>query len=187
MDTDEELVARYREQGDEKAFTALICRYRDPVFRLALSILGQNYTGEAEEVAQEVFLRVYHSLHAFRGEAQFGSWVYRITFNQAVNVKARVRYRVPHISYQALAEVASPGGNPLDTIQNVGRDAVLAECIATLPEIYQSALRLHYWMGSSISEVATLLSVTENTVKSYLYRARRLLHVMLEQKGYTDD
>ncbi len=186
VDTDEELVARYREQGDERAFAELVRRHREPVFRLAVSILGQNFVGEAEEVAQEVFLRVHHSLFSFRGEARFSAWIYRVTFNQALNLKARVRYRVPHISYQTLAETASPDGNPVDTIQNIGRDEALADCIARLPEVYQSALRLYYWMGSSIGEVATLLGVPENTVKSYLHRARRLLHTMLEQKGYTD-
>lgn len=133
-----------------------------------------------------MFLRVHHALGSFRREAKFSSWVYRVTFNQALNVKARTRYRAPHVSYSALAEQESPDGNPHTTIQDVSRDAAIAECIAQLPEVYQSALRLYYWMGNSVSEIATLLGVPENTVKSYLHRARRLLQTMLEQKGYAD-
>ena len=108
MDADDLLVARLRQGGDEEAFAELVRRYRDPVFRLAVSILGQGFAGDAEEVAQEVFLRVHRSLASFRGDSQLGSWIYRITFNQALNLKARVRYRAPHVSDESLAATASP-------------------------------------------------------------------------------
>lgn len=57
------------------------------------------------------------------------------------------------------------------------------DCVGELPEVYQSALRLHYWMGASMGEIAALLDVPENTVKSYLHRARRLLQAMLLERG----
>ena len=63
------------------------------------------------------------------------------------------------------------------------RDKALAECIGGLPEVYQSALRLYYWLGAGVGEVAALLDVPENTAKSYLHRARQLLHGMLKEKG----
>jgi RNA polymerase sigma-70 factor, ECF subfamily len=192
MDTessDEELIVRYTTQKQESAFTELVTRYREPVFRLAASVLGPGFVGEAEEVTQEVFLRVHTSLKSFRREAKFSSWLYRITFNQALNLKARVRYRAPHLSFSSpeLPELVAPNGNPHDTVQDLGRNQALAECIAQLPEVYQSALRLHYWLGHTVAEIAALLGVPENTVKSYLHRARRLLQTLLEQKGYSDD
>lgn len=88
MDDDSQLVAR-AQSGDQKAFAELVRRYRDRVFRLSVSILGKGFVPEAEDVAQEVFLKIHHSLQSFRGEAQFGSWIYRVTFNHAVNVKER--------------------------------------------------------------------------------------------------
>lgn len=184
--TDEDLVVRYRDHRDERAFQELVRRYREPLFRLALSLLGPGYAGEAEEVAQEVFLRVHHALPSFRREATFRTWVYRITFNQALNVKARVRYRAPHVSYQTLTELSSSEGDPLETLQDLGRERALAECMAQLPEVYQSALRLYYWMDYSTTEIATFLGVPPNTVKSYLHRARHTLRALLEQKGYPD-
>ena len=185
MDADSVLVARCRD-GDERAFTELVRRYREPVFRLAVSILGPGFAGDAEEVAQEVFLRVHHALASFRGEAEFGSWIYRIAFNQAVNLKARVRYRAPHLSEDALVEAASGEPDAHQRLQDARRERALAECIAQLPEVYQSSLRLHYWMGTGLHEIATLVGVSENTVKSYLHRARRLLHVMLRERGFSD-
>jgi RNA polymerase sigma-70 factor (ECF subfamily) len=186
MDTDEALVNRCRSGGDQDAFAELVRRYRGPVFRLAISILGPGFKGEAEEVVQEVFLRVHHALAGFRGEAQFSSWIYRISFNQAVNLKARVRYRVPHVTEDALAEAVSPELGPQGLLEAARRDWTLAECIHELPEVYQASLRLHYWMGESMAEIASLLGVPENTVKSYLHRARRLLHEMLKEKGFED-
>ena len=129
---------------------------------------------------------MHHALASFRGDAQFGSWIYRITFNQAVNRKARVRYRAPHVSDEALAATASPEGNPLEQLETARRARALGECVAELPEVYQSALRLHYWMGTSVAEIAVLIGVPENTVKSYLHRARRLLHAMLKARGFGD-
>jgi RNA polymerase sigma-70 factor (ECF subfamily) len=186
VDSDETLVTRCRDQGDDEAFAELVRRYRDKVFRLSLSILGQGFAGDAEEVAQEVFVRAYLGLKAFRGESEFGSWLYRIAFNQAVNLKARVRYRAPHLTEDALASAVFTGDSPHARLEASQRRHAIAECISELPEVYQAAIRLHYWMGSSIAEVATLLGVPENTVKSYLHRARRLLHAMLQERGFSD-
>ena len=177
-------MARCTTANDEAAFAELVHRYRTPVFRLAVSILGQAFVGEGEDVAQDVMLRVHHSLRSFRGEATFASWIYRIAFNHALNVKARVRYRAPHVSDAALVGAESPERGPHDRLHAERRERAVLACVSELPEVYQSALRLHYWMGASVSEIAVLLDAPENTVKSYLHRARRLLHALLAERGY---
>lgn len=181
---DEWLVERCRESADDAAFAELVRRYRGPVFRLAVSILGQEFAPDAEDVAQDVMLRVHHALASFRGEAKFSSWVYRITFNQALNVKARVRYRAPHVSEQALAALPAQDRDPYDRLQHERRQQAVLALVEDLPEVYQSALRLHYWLGESMSDIGILLDVPENTVKSYLHRARRLLHARLAERGF---
>lgn len=186
MESDSELVAR-AQGGDPQAFAELVRRHSGPVFRLAVSILGQEFIPEAEDVAQEVFLKVHHAIASFRGEAGFSSWIYRITFNQAVNLKARVRFRSPHADETALHRLEAPEHGPDRELETAQRDQALAACIRKLPEIYQSALRLYYWAGQGVAEVAQLLDVPENTAKSYLHRARQLLHGMLKEKGYSCD
>jgi RNA polymerase sigma-70 factor (ECF subfamily) len=183
--TDAALVEAYRDRRDEDAFAELVRRYRDPVFRLAASILGPSFVPEAEEVVQDVFVRVHHAIASFRGEAQFGSWIYRIAFNQAINRKSRLRYRVPHVSEETLRGHPS-GGDALASLQAAQRDRAVADCIAELPEIYQAALRLHYWLETPVAESAELLGIPENTLKSYLHRARKLLHAMLKERGFGD-
>jgi len=181
---DEWLVERCRDGGDESAFAELVRRYRGPTFRLAVSILGQGFAADAEDVAQDVMVRVHHALGSFRGDAKFGSWIYRITFNHALNVKARVRYRAPHVSDAALAATPSADRGPHEQVEAARRQKALLECVNELPEVYQSALRLHYWMGASVGEIAVMLDSPENTVKSYLHRARRLLQAMLAERGF---
>lgn len=181
---DEWLVERCRESADDAAFAELVRRYREPVFRLAVSILGQEFAPEAEDVAQDVMLRVHHALGSFRGESRFGSWIYRIAFNQALNVKARARYRAPHLSEEALATAPSRDLGPHDQLQDERRRQAVLACVGELPEVYQSALRLHYWLGASVGEIAEMLDAPENTVKSYLHRARRLLQALLAERGF---
>jgi len=181
---DEWLVERCRESADDAAFAELVRRYREPVFRLTVSILGQEFAPEAEDVAQDVMLRVHHALGSFRGESRFGSWIYRIAFNQALNVKARARYRAPHLSEEALATAPSRDLGPHDQLQDERRRQAVLACVGELPEVYQSALRLHYWLGASVGEIAEMLDAPENTVKSYLHRARRLLQALLAERGF---
>jgi RNA polymerase sigma-70 factor (ECF subfamily) len=186
VESDSQLVTRVQ-QGDQQAFADLVRRHSALVFRLAVSILGRGFIPEAQDVAQEVFLKVHHAIASFRGDAEFTSWLYRITFNQAVNLKARVRFRSPHAPETVLHKAVSPGPGPHLQIETTQRDLALAECIRTLPEVYQSALRLYYWLDAGVAEVALLLGVPENTAKSYLHRARQLLHALLKERGYSCD
>lgn len=182
MDSDSQLVGRAK-IGDDNAFAELIRRYSNVVFRIAVSILGKEFVPEAQDVAQEVFLKVHHALPSFRGEAQFSSWIYRITFNHAVNVKERARFRNPHLQETVLEHVAVSQQGPDRQIEVAQRDQALEECILSLPEIYQSALRQYYWLGVAVGDIAETLEVPENTVKSYLHRGRKLLHTMLKERG----
>jgi RNA polymerase sigma-70 factor (ECF subfamily) len=185
-ESDSQLVERAR-SGDQEAFAELVRRHSALVFRLAVSILGREFVPEAEDVTQEVFLKVYHAIESFRGEAEFRSWIYRITFNHAVNLKERVRFRSPHADEAVLHDLAASEPGPHGHAETAQRDRALTECMQMLPEVYQSALRLYYWLGAGVGEVAELLGVPENTVKSYLHRARQLLKGMLKQKGYSCD
>ena len=182
-DSDSRLVVR-AQAGDEEAFEELVRGHIDRVFRLALSILGRGSEAEAEDVAQEVFVKVHNSLKSFRGDAKVSSWIYRITFNQALNAKARARRLRPHFDESALDQSESAEPGPHQRLEAAERDRALAACIQGLPEVYQSALHLYYWLGASVGEVAALLDVPENTAKSYLHRARQLLDAMLRERGY---
>jgi RNA polymerase sigma-70 factor (ECF subfamily) len=186
VESDPQLVRR-AQNGDQLAFAELVRRHSAQVFRLAVSILGREFIPEAEDVTQEVFIKVHQAIQSFRGDAEFSSWIYRITFNKAVNLKARVRFRSPHAEEAVLYHAVTPELGPDRQVETAERDHALAEYIRMLPEVYQSALRLHYWLDAGVGEAAALLGVPENTVKSYLHRARQLLRGMLKEKGYSCD
>ena len=151
--SDEELAVRFCQHNDASAFGKLVARYREPVFRIALSVMGPGCSGEAEEIAQEVFLRVHASLKSFRREAKFSSWLYRIAFNQALNLQARRRYQATHVPYESLAELPSSEGSPVEIALTEQQNQAIAEAMSRLPEVYQSALRLHYWLGHTTAEI----------------------------------
>ena len=179
-ESDEELVRRFRENRDNRLFDELMRRHQDRVFRLAVSILGPRLVSEAEDVVQEAFVRVHYSINRFRGDANFGSWVYRIAYNVALDMKAKLRYRSQHSANNLVQDVAiSTASGNRDSEQR----EILEMCIGKLPEDYQSVIRLHYWLGRSVAECAELLGVPVNTVKSYMHRARKLLAQALKMKG----
>lgn len=88
------------------------------------------------------------------------------------------------MSDQALATTPSRDRGPDDQVHDERRRRAVLACVGELPEVYPSALRLHYWLGASMSEIAVMLDAPENTVKSYLHRARRLLQAQLTQRGF---
>jgi RNA polymerase sigma-70 factor (ECF subfamily) len=87
------------------------------------------------------------------------------------------------VSDDALAATAGTDRGPEAQLQDERRRRAVLECVSELPEVYQSALRLYYWMGVSVGDIAVMLDAPENTIKSYLHRARQLLHAQLTQRG----
>lgn len=182
---DAALVEEFQRSGDEASFAALVERHREPVFRLIVSILGAGRHGAAEELTQEVFVKVYRRLGQFRGEARFGSWLYRIAYNQAVDHRSRLRFRLPHLGEEVLemTPTDAPRDDPFTSASARQSAAAVKECLDRLPDLYRSVLHQHYWLGMTVAEIAELLSAPQGTVKSYLYRARARLHRLLAEKG----
>ena len=96
------LVREFQRTHDPAHFNALVERHRGPVFRLVLSILGPGREGEAEELAQDVFVKVYKKLDGFRGDAKFSSWLFRIAYNTALDHRARLSFKATHQSEEVL-------------------------------------------------------------------------------------
>lgn len=179
------LVQEFQRTGDEAHFKALVERHRKPVFRLVLSILGAGHHGAAEELTQDVFIKVFRKLHQFRGEAKFSSWLYRIAYNVAIDHRSRVRFRTPHYGEEVLQMTPTdkPQDNPFTTASEGHTATIVKECLAQLPHLYRSVLHLHYWMGMTVPEISHTLSAPEGTIKSYMHRARAKLHKLLATRG----
>jgi RNA polymerase sigma-70 factor, ECF subfamily len=163
------------------ALELLLPRYRDRVFRLAWSMLRDEAT--AEDMAQDVFVRVWRALPSFHGEASLSTWIYAITRNRCLTELKRRASR-PTISMHdpnveetldtipAMQVAASEAG----TTQDV--EALLAE----LPERYRRVLTLFYLEQRKYEEVAEMLGLPMGTVKTFLFRAKRELLKLATQK-----
>ena len=181
---DAEIVRRYVETRDPDLFTLLVERYSARVHRLIAGVLGPARAHEAEEVAQEVFVTVYRKLPGFRLESRFGTWLYRIAYNRAIDRRRMPRLRLDHVSEDALVDLPGPAAaEPLAGFEEQEKRETIQACMDQLPELYRSVLHLHYWLDSSTAEMAAMLGVAEGTVKSYLHRARRALHARMVKRG----
>ncbi len=181
-ESDDVLVERFREHRDEAAFKELLERYCSTVHQLAASILGTAHSSEADDVVQEVFVRIHRALPAFRAESRFSTWLYRIAYNQALSYKSRLSVRNARLGSEGLTNLVSRDGDPTATLNNVQLRTVLDAAIDRLPIEYQMAVRLYYWFQLPLNKIALLSATSENTIKSYLHRARKLLANHLEHQ-----
>jgi RNA polymerase sigma-70 factor, ECF subfamily len=169
------------EERVAESFEDLVRRYQERVFRLAISILGVGREQDAEEVAQDAFLSAYRALAGFRGDSSFSTWIYRITYNTALNRRKSLQSR----RHQVAPEYPSPP-TPLHQAIEGNRREVLHQAMEELPDLYRTALHLHYWLGCPVEEIAEYLSAPPGTVKSYLHRGRARLSAILSKKGITE-
>ncbi len=190
--TDDELIARARAQ-DFAAFEELLGRYEDKVFRLAYRIL-RNET-DAKEILQETFVSIWRKLDTFKGDSQFGSWVYRIATNAAL-MRLRSHRRHPEVSTEELPigyldnyGAPVPAGEnwskrPDDELQSSELRAHIQAAVDKLPDIYRTVFVIRDVEGLSTEETAEALGISVPTVKTRLHRARIALRDAIG--GYFD-
>jgi RNA polymerase sigma-70 factor (ECF subfamily) len=141
---------------------------------LVASVLGPYSGADAEEVSQEVFLRLYRKIRQFTGQAGFGTWLYRIAYNLAIDWRRRARFRLPHVSVEEIRGLAS-SSDPLEDVLTKETKDLVALAMEDLPDLYRTTLYMHYWLERPVEEIAELMGIPEGTVKSQLFRARKLL------------
>lgn len=157
----------------ERAFELLLQRFQGKVFRLSLSYLGSR--SDAEDLAQEAFIRVWRALPGYDGRASFSTWIYVITRNACFS-ELRRRQTRPTSPLDEAAEPL-PEGPPAGAASDVRLDCVAL--LRTLPESQRQAVSLFYLEGRSYEQVAEMLDMPLNTVRSHLHRARRRLALSL--------
>ena len=185
--TDDELVEQ-AVAGDYDAFEAIVDRYHDKAYRLAFSLVKDD--DEAQDVVQEAFLNVYRKLDTFKGESQFGSWIYRVVVNAALMRLRKVKRRSeigmedagPSISEDEGAFSNRPSWrvHADEAAENLELREQILSAVDELDPKYQAVFILREVEDLSLAEIADVLDLTEGAVKTRLHRARLHLQAALE-------
>jgi RNA polymerase sigma-70 factor (ECF subfamily) len=182
---DRALVERFR-QGDRAAFNELVARHSEQVYKLAHNLTGNS--GDAEDAAQEAFLRIYRSLGRFRGASAFTTWLYRVVVNVCIDeMKRRRRRPIPASSLKdddtydiAACAPAHQTPNPVHELERSHRDEIVRKAVNSLPPHLRFVVILCDMQGLSYEEAASALGAGVGTIKSRLHRARMALRDALE-------
>jgi RNA polymerase sigma-70 factor (ECF subfamily) len=167
--------------GDQDAFAQLVQRYQRHVFNLVYRML-QQYE-EANEITQETFLAAWQGLPAFRGDARFSTWLYRIAYNCCLKqLEQRKRDRALQVALQAeqAVEGANKDKRPDVELDAHDRQALIREHLSHLPAKYRIVLILRHLQDKTYEEMAEILTIPIGTIKTHLFRARNLLKERLQ-------
>jgi len=185
---DEQLVWRVR-SGDMQAFGVLVGRYQDRIFNLVLRMCSRR--AEAEELAQDVFLRALERIDQFKGRSRFYTWLFRIAANLAISHRRRSR-RIRFYSMDSIDDDPAPGqaltaetaerreANPADAAIAAETQAIVAAALEEMDEPFRIVLVLRDMQDMDYAEMAEVLGIPVGTVKSRLFRARCLMRERLE-------
>ncbi len=167
-------------QGDHEAFAYLVDAYKLPVYNLAYRMLGNR--AEAEDAAQEIFVRIYTKLALFDRKRKFSTWVLSIASNYCIDLLRRRRMALVDLDEVAFGLPSAAPGPEHSVLYREQREAV-ARAISRLPITYRLVTVLRYYHDLSYEEIAHVTGLTEATIKTRLFRARRQLEELLAQEG----
>ncbi|MBC7262887.1 MAG: sigma-70 family RNA polymerase sigma factor [Chloroflexi bacterium] len=174
--------------GDQAVFAQLIEAYKNPVYNLCYRMLGTPM--EAEDAAQETFLRVYSRLHSYDPKRKLSSWVLSIASHYCID---RLRRRRMHtLSWDEIARwgpTTCESTHPEEGMRAQEERDQIARLLSILPANYRLVLVLRYWEDLSYTEIAEITGSTESAVKSRLHRAREMLaqRIIAEVPDYHED
>ncbi|HEV2498057.1 MAG TPA: sigma-70 family RNA polymerase sigma factor [Terriglobia bacterium] len=183
IDSDLELMLRVR-SGDAESFEILLSRYRLPLVSFFVRMVRDRAL--AEDLAQEVFLRVYQARQRYQPEARFTTWLYRIATNLALNaIRDRKLGDAPAVDDDEdgaprVARVVDTRATVEEQLMQADRERLIRQAVECLPEKQRAAVILHKYQEVDYRQISSVLGLSESAVKSLLFRAYGNLRVRLE-------
>ncbi len=167
--------------GNSQEFSKLVDSHKNLVFTVALRMLKN--TEEAEEVAQDTFVKVFKSIKSFKGDSKFSTWIYRIAYNSCLDRLKKIKKAQQIKSFDEMSGVEiSDLSTVLDAIEREEKSKVLKQCIGLLSPSDSALLTLFYFEEKNLNELSKILNLTENNVKVKLFRARARLAKILKER-----
>lgn len=160
--------------GKRQAFSAIVEKHQDKVFSLALKICGN--IEDAEEVAQDSFMKAFRSLSTFKGKSSFSTWLYRITYNTAVSCVRKKNYNVLSLEeFPADASDFLQNNESEDKAEKEYKRSLLAFAIQKLSIEDRAIISMYYFQELSLNEIIEIINITKSNLKVRLHRARKKL------------
>lgn len=172
-DTDDELLASVAATGNASAFETLVGRYSHRVFALIVRVTGS--APDAEELTQDVMMRVYNRAIAFDGRSTVGTWIFRIAYNIAIDYTRRTAARPDHTLADTPLSDLDSRLHPIDESDADPRIAILETAMQQLEAADRALLTLYYYDSRSVAEIAEITHMTASNVKVRLMRLRNRL------------
>ncbi|MDR3303402.1 MAG: sigma-70 family RNA polymerase sigma factor [Treponema sp.] len=175
-DLDDQMIVAEVVSGQKELFRLLVNRHQKKVYGMGLSFFRN--ADDASDFTQEVFLKVYRNLARFEGRSRFSTWLYAIAYNTGVNnVTRRTEYQ--SLADQGSDSLAAATDTPeQDAVREAVRTAVL-KAVANLPERYRVCVDLFFFYERSYQEIEAITGYPVNTIKSHVFRAKKLLRAQL--------
>lgn len=167
-------------EGRTEAFSVLVDRYKDLAYTIALRV-ARN-TEDAEEIAQDGFLKAYNQLHTFKGSAKFSTWLYAIVYRTAISKMRKKKLDVVDVDDYVFEQQGSVTEAPqLEELTAEERKRYISQALKRLPELDALLISLYYIHERSIDEIQEITRLTESNVKVKLHRGRKQLYNELSQ------
>lgn len=174
-------LVRRSQSGDREAFSELVRRHQNLVYNVSYRFMRD--AAQAEDMAQEAFLKAYRLLHGFRGDCSFTTWMYRVTSSVCLTELSRRKRR-------GEVEMPRETGDNLATTEMAPEETDLKEqirrCVTYLSDRYATIITLYYLNGSSYDEIAQVMDVPLGTLKTWMFRARKQLRRIVEREVFSN-
>ena len=171
--------------GDQPAMRTLYSRHNDRVFRFIIQLVTD--AGLAEDLASEVFLDVWSQADRFEGRSQVLTWILSIARHKALSMLAQRRRRVAEFDDIAMELIEDTADTPEQTVLNQDCGAQLRNCLAKMSREHREIIDLFYYHEKSVEEVAEIIHMPRNTVKTRMFYARKRLARLLSTHGDFSD
>ncbi len=179
--SDEQDLIREFKRGNEQAFNQLVLRYQEKVYWIVRRMISDH--DEANDLAQNIFIKAYHSLHSFKGNSTFYTWLYRIAINLTLNEIRRKKIRqIFSLEREEPLQIASKDDQPLEQLEKKEQQMIIRQAIDRLPEKQKNVFVLRYYEELPYEEISKILNTSVGGLKANYFHAVRNIGKFLKHE-----
>ena len=179
--SDEQELIREFKRGNEQAFNQLVLRYQEKVYWIVRRMISDH--DEANDLAQNIFIKAYHSLHSFKGNSTFYTWLYRIAVNLTLNEIRRKKIRhIFSLEREEPLQIASNDDQPLELLEKTEQQMIIRQAIDRLPEKQKKVFVLRYYEELPYEEISKILNTSVGGLKANYFHAVRNIGKFLKHE-----